>query len=479
MQTVLSLLHGFLNPFTCSFSTPSPTPRQIMRPLPDLPLEIWLEIFQFATYVQQHATIVPLDPFTPKRVSNNVMGINTPSLSTRTKLSLVLVCRSWRAVAVQMLYDYVVIRSPARANALLAVLLNSAQISSTNRHTPSYGQWTRHIEIYTHARGADELRFLQTLFRIFQLCPKLRMLSGTWIHSLPTEFLDAISKLYGPSLQGMYWNDRSITMLPPSTTLEHAPNFLGSFKSLRVLDLRGYWGHTFSILKSSPPMLPRLQDLILSTSPRSLQAATALVLPSLRNLTLKTSVAGTEDMLVQFLKVHGSSLTSIDLPSPAADSDPEPDTSQLRRTAFHLNPDIFLQDDLCPNLETLTFPTTSPPLSPDIKHPLRRIGLRGVRADGLYPDKETGTKVHLMSFTSSHYPNLEVIRTIGFLVEADTDSLIKDIFIWWVEKFEKQGVDFLDGEGVLWAYSDDEACRAEDATIFCPGRAAEEKKVEY
>jgi len=59
-----------------------------------------------------------------------------------------------------------------------------------------------------------------------------------------------------------------------------------------------------------------------------------------------------------------------------------------------------------------------------------------------------------MSFTPSRYPKLELVRTVGFLVDAETDSLIKDIFIWWVERFEKQGIDFLDGEGVLWAYSD-------------------------
>jgi hypothetical protein len=80
-----------------------------------------------------------------------------------------------------------------------------------------------------------------------------------------------------------------------------------------------------------------------------------------------------------------------------------------------------------------------------------------VRAESLYPDKKTNTGRHLMTFTPSRYPNLELVRTVGFLVDADTDSLIKDIFIWWVERFEKQGIDFLDGEGVLWAYDSTES----------------------
>ncbi|KAF8070446.1 hypothetical protein FPV67DRAFT_1668299 [Lyophyllum atratum] len=443
-----TLLQKYCSPFNCSLSTNTSTPQT--RP-PQLPQEIWLEIMSFATHVHQHATIAPLDPFTQKRVSTNVMGPNTPSLSTRTKLFLVLVCRSWWKLAVQILYNHLVIRSPARANAILAVLQRSSCSPDGKGSIGGYGQWTRHVEIHTHARGAGSLSFLQTIFLIFQACPNLRMLSGTWNHRLPIEFLDAISKLYGPSLQGVYWNDRSSVNFPQTTTLA-SPEFLASFSSLHVLDLRNYWGKSVS---QSSVTLPRVEDLILSSTPRSLAIATALGLPALRNLTLKAcSDSAPTNHFIKFLKAHGASLISVDLPSPSADSDPEPDTSQIRRTASHTSPDIFLRDNLCPNLVTLTFPTTSQPLSPDINHPLRRIGLRGVRAESLYPDKATNSRGHLMSFTPDRYPELEVIRTVGYLVEADTDSLIRDVFIWWVEKFEKQGVDFLDGEGVLWKYMD-------------------------
>jgi len=269
---------------------------------------------------------------------------------------------------------------------------------------------------------------------------------------LPIEFLNAISGLYGPSLQGIYWNDLSSVILPEGATLA-SPEFLASFSSLRVLDLRRYGGE--SVSKSSTVTLPEVEHLIISNTQRSLAIATVLGLPALRSLTLKSgSECAPTEYISNFLKTHGASLVSVDLPSPSVDSDPEPDTSQIRRTACHTNPDLFLQNNLCPNLVTLTFPITSPPLSPDICHPLRCIGLRGVRADSLYPDKTTNTKGHLMSFTLDRYPKLEVIRTVGYLVDADTDSLIKDVFIWWVDKFEKQGVDFLDGEGVLWEYMD-------------------------
>ena len=443
---------------TSSLTTPASLPSPRLKPPRDLPIEIWLEIFQFATYVHQHNTIAPLNPFTLKRVSTNVMAVNVPSLSARTKLSLVCVSRSWRRYAIQIAYEYVVIRSPARAAALLAVLRSSqvAYDDGQGRNT-GYGQWTRHIEIFTHARGASELHYLQTLFHIFQACPNLRMLSGMWNHTLPVEFINAISRLYGPSLQGLYWNELcSNDHLPVAT-----PQFLASFQSLRVLDLRNFVGGPISSQLGEyfpRPLLPKLQHLIISTYPQSLTLATALSLPALRNLVVKTAISGEPplDILTAFLKVHGPSLVSVDIPSPSADTEPEPDTALLRRNLPHINPDIFLQPDLCPNLVSLAFPTTSPPLGSHVHRSLRRIGLRGVRAEDLYPDKKTSTRAHLMSFTPNRYPNLELVRTVGFLVDADTDSLIKDIFIWWVEKFERQGIDFLDGEGVLWAYDSTE-----------------------
>ncbi|KAF8236028.1 hypothetical protein L208DRAFT_1358023 [Tricholoma matsutake] len=462
MEASLKLLYKVVNPFNCSLTPSNSLPSQTLKSQPDLPLEIWMEIFQLATYVHQQSTIAPLNPFTLRRVSTNVMAVNVPSLSARTKLSLVLVCRSWRRIAIQIFYEYVVIRSPARATALLAVLRSSRAAyddgGDSQHHNIGYGQWTRHIEVYTHARGTNELQYLQTLFHIFQACPNLHMLSGMWNHPLPVEFLDAISRLYGQSLQGLYWNEVCPIDHPPVAT----PQFLASFRSLGILDLRNFVGGAIS---NNPgecfprPSLPRLQDLIISTYPQSLTLATALSLPALRNLTVKTAVSGEPplDLLIAFLQVHGPALVSVDIPSPSADSEPEPDTALLRRNLPHINPDIFLQPDICPNLVSFAFPTTSPPLGAHVHRSLRRIGLRGVRAESLYPDKRTSTRGHLMSITPSRYPNLELVRTVGFLVDADTDSLTKDIFIWWAERFEKHGIDFLDGEGVLWAYDSTES----------------------
>lgn len=432
------------------------------QPPPDLPLEIWLEIFQFATYVHQHYTIKPLDPFVPRRITTNAMGANTPSLAMRTKLALVLVSRSWRRIAVQILYRHVVIRSPARANAMLQAFERSriprpSSHSSETPHTTQeaqsygYGEWTRYIEVYTFVRGSSDIKFLQTTFKILRCCPNLHFLSGNWIHQLPIEFLQGLSGVLGPSLLGLSWKD--------SDSLA-TPEFLGSFKSLRILDLRHFTGRDPAVRSPSAPRptLPCVTDLIVSTHSRSLSTATLIDLPNLRNLTLRTPGWSSRDHepLKAFLKVHGRCLLAVDLPPPAADSELDPDNAPYKRGSDHVPPDSFLGPEVCSNLESLTYSCTSSDFI-TLPHPnLRRIGIRGITAESLYPDKPSDTKTHLISLTVEKYPRLELIQTAGFLVEAHGDSMIKDVCIWWVERFEAMGVMFLDGEGVMWAYSEPE-----------------------
>jgi len=367
-----------------------------------------------------------------------------------------------------LLYEHLLIRNPTRAAAIFQVLEESSRSRTQERDTgpeaqPSgYGHWTRHIEIHTFSRGSGDIRYLQILFRIFRYCPNIKILSGTWIYQLPIVFLNGLSKVYGPSLSALYWKERNDG--PPESYIPlSTPEFLGSFRSLRVLDIRHFVG---ADPWSRPgctraPTLPLLEDLILSTHPRSLSTATILQLPALRNLILRTPTYDerSEALLIAFLKFHGPSLVSVDLSSPSPDSEPETDSTISRRTFSHINPDLFLNPDHCPILESITFPITSPPLAPQIHSAVRRIGLRGVRSDGLYPDKQSMTRDHLMAITSDKYPDLELIQTVGYLVDADrNDELIKDIFIWWVEKFEEVGIDFLDGEGVLWTYTEPINC---------------------
>ncbi|KAJ7760977.1 hypothetical protein B0H16DRAFT_1531324 [Mycena metata] len=450
MLRILERVHGLTFPFTCLWTVASRT--QIWKPLPNLPLEIWLEIFQWSTYVYRSTTIEPLSPLTLTHTPTDVMGANTPILSTRTKCALVRVCKSWRRISLPILYSHTVIRSPSRAALILQVLRNSHSDNS------NYGHWTRHIELFTHARGSTDIRFLQTIFRIFQYCPRLRMLSATWRIVVPKEFLDAVSRLYGPTLQGLYWDEQKHALEKTHASLD----FLASFHSLRILDLRNFVGDSLPSREDSPPpTLPCLNHIILSNQGLNISVAAALNLPALHTLTLQSLVGHPVrlDLITKLLDAHGPSLITVHLPSPSSGSDNEP--SQLRAPALHIPPSLFLRPGACPNLDTFTFGANSPAITFESNEPhahpaLRRIALHSVRADALYPSRGPNeTQTHLRSFTRAAYPHLEMVRTAGFLVDADVDSVVKDVFIYWGERFERDGVDFQDGEGVVWMYGDD------------------------
>ncbi|TEB38503.1 hypothetical protein FA13DRAFT_1681967 [Coprinellus micaceus] len=464
MQTILGRLDGFLYPFYCQFATPNPVqplppPRD---PLCGLPLELWLEIFQLATYSSRSTSIKPTDPFaTHRALTRNIINtMNTPALALQTKLALVAVCKAWRSLGTPILYCHIVVRSPMRAALILRTLEDTKRdpLSGPNpASNPSlgHGRWTRHIEIFTHSRGCTSAKYLQTVFSILQHCPYLRILSGTWNHTLPPTFLDAVSTLYGPSLEGLYWNEttdklgRQQYRFTASATLE----FLASFKSLLVLDLRHFK------LKNEPdineasmrPILPSVQHLIISTNPWSVATAACLILPGLRALTVITGSRlpelTREDRLHRLVKLHGSSLSTVDILSPTPD--------ESARMAKRLQPSLFLQPSACPNLTAISFPACSIPFSEGGHPSLRRIGLHGAKSESLYPDRAGDAKDHLKAILSSGcYPSLELVQTVGFYVETESDVLIKDIFIWWTEQFAKEGVDLLDGEGVLWEYEE-------------------------
>ncbi|KAJ2917735.1 hypothetical protein MD484_g2618, partial [Candolleomyces efflorescens] len=465
MQNIIERVQRFLTPFRCQFTDLRPLQRS-SQPNRELPPEIWLEIFEFATYVHRSATIKPLNPFTVKRASTNVMGVNTPVFALQTKLAIVAVCKSWRRLALPILYQHVVIRSPKRAERILKALQPSQATTDALQAPASCGQWTRHIEVFTHARGCASLTYLQTLFAIFRCCPNLQILSGTWIYLLPPEFLHAVSEMYGPSVEGLYWSETSDRIvrrqgspLTTSTTLA----FLSAFRSVRILDLRHFVAketldplHPDSESDAPSTILPLVEHLIVSTNTWSLSTANRLLLPRLHSLTVKPSTPDKTDhyQLVQLLQVHGQSLVFVDISLPSLDDEVESDSTVAQRTATHISLDIFLQPDRCPNLTSIVFPATSPVPSDQIHPSLRRIGVRGVRAEALYPDRSGDARDHLNAINPDRYPNLELIQTIGFLVEAAGDNLVKDIVIWWAEKFEKYGIDFLDGEGVLWAYTE-------------------------
>ncbi|OSD07027.1 hypothetical protein PYCCODRAFT_1403917 [Trametes coccinea BRFM310] len=472
-----------------------------------LPPELWLEIFRYATHVPRARTIAPADPFAPERPANYAWGVNSPVQSVRTKCALVGVCRAWRALATELLYEHVVLSSARRVHLFCRTLYESrgeewkrvatgrAGHDAWVKAAMGHGRWVRHLEVQRWARSHQWTQYWQCLMRSLTFCPKLRVFSGLWQTPLPQGVLAALEQYLPSTLQELYWQQDSVLIaakeLPVLTT-----SFISKFSALRVLDLRkicvldaerSLQDVTFATLT-----LPRVAYLALPTCPLMLRFASKQGLPALQYLILDAAGAPrtvwahwVSKELTTFLDTHGHKLTTVELLPPI--------TQSFRPGPVGIS--AFLSPKACPNLDTLVFDcrekaicpspaalarlsdrearegvervmitqgllgngVAAPPL--EEPHPrLRRVGIRGMGMSRLCPNKPTQAQAHLRAFAGCHafFPALEVVRTLGFMVASLTDPCAPDVFIWWTERFEKVGVDLQDGEGVVWMLEEEE-----------------------
>lgn len=406
----------------------------------DLALELWLDIFRYATYVHEAVDITPIDAFLPQQPSTNVMGLNTHTTSMQTKCTLVSVCHAWRRVSLALLYEFILITSPRKADMILR---------SFQRTPKSCGTWTRHIQVQTYARGSDSMNYLTNIYKICTLCPNIRMFSGTWEHGLPPKFLQYFSELLGPTLQGISW-------APTSTYSMWSlrPDFFSPFRSLRVLnvDLKGDPSEQSiaTLSACSKPVVPRLEHVVMTAYPESFLMVTALDLPALCRVTVDSIPYCMPDDSIPirpFLQVHGHKITYLELRLPPVH-------------CVHFSPrkvTTFLELNQCPNLRDLIYDVRFSHfggLDLPIKS-LRRIGLRGVHSSIMISTDPGGVSDHFETFTPDNFPALETVLTVEFFVESFADrDVSKDQFIWWTDKLGKAGVDLQDGEGVVWECDD-------------------------
>ncbi|KAF4620814.1 hypothetical protein D9613_000519 [Agrocybe pediades] len=379
------------------------------------------------------------------------MADNTPTSALRTKLALVLVSKAWRCLAVQILYKHVAIRSPMRALAILKSLEDSRS-SNFPLQPADYAQWIRHIEVFTFSRGSNDITHLQTIYKILMRCTNLQIFSGWWTRPLPHAFLDAVAQQLGPVISGLYWNDMDVSYR--GITMEASLKFICSFQSLSVLDLRHITeAESGSLVAESCPTLPRLKHIVLSTRKESLVMATALRLPSLRDLVMEASLyrTKTDGLMKLFLQANGASLTSVDLKLSLKAGQLESDITRLQPDlSCDVSPDLFLDPQNCPFLEGFAFPARASEIT--VSSPcLRRIGIRGAHREGLDVDKPSSLREHLMSIDVKKFPNLQVIMMIDFVAEAQGDyDTLKKFFVRWNDRFSEMDVEFLDGAAMQY-----------------------------
>lgn len=555
---------------TSGSETAAETPKVTYQSLPS---ELLLEIFRYATFVPRSRKLTPGDPFLPSRPDNG--SANTSAMSARTKFHLVLVCKEWRRLANELLYEYVVISSLRRARLLSRTLTETAQktpqngISSSQIPGANYslGHWIRHLEVHSGIRNSEKNPFLNGLASILIKCTNLLSFSAFWTYEVPAAFLDGLLQTTKNTLHGLSWTqpqfrfDYNGTISEPILTSRS----LNSLRNLKILELLEMPKHSFPVparisagedesalvQRSSLPVsqsgivLPCLSTLRIASVPALFAFASTISLPSLDTVIVDSSATYSDfsefhpqDIstasspltytLIQFIAVHGRSIRSLEIVPPKdrqrIRSGPGDEPVDGRRAGYipspyPISPGFFLQPGLCPDLQSIVFdcrersmvypisfelavgltgrhsngrgsvsptpsdafdgtvPSAPPTLIFDIDLPLsisskptlltqrhatlRRVGIRGLDINRLYPSKPCHSQEHLLSLlnlkegSNDLLPSLTRAQAIDLHVENSWDGNAKDIFIWWAERFDVVGTDLVDGECVLWLYDEE------------------------
>ncbi|KAG0701007.1 hypothetical protein DFH29DRAFT_982875 [Suillus ampliporus] len=161
------------------------------RNLPRFPPELWLTIFSLATNVPG---LLSCDGPTPSDLPRPIVKEHEQRLlkeSLITKRNIILVCRTWHALATEFLYRSVLITRPATLSALL-VALNRR---SSGAARSAYVGWHLIISLL-----ANVIRQFPNLSIITLSMPMLPY-NDCWLRQLPKSVVVALAESCGPSLR--------------------------------------------------------------------------------------------------------------------------------------------------------------------------------------------------------------------------------------------------------------------------------------
>jgi hypothetical protein len=171
-----------------------------------IPPEIWLEIFDYATGCVPRLLDIdvpdPLEcpsdmPFT------DYYDLDLVRLSLRTKLSLVLVCRSWHNIAIDLLHQVLLFDS-----------LDTCRTLHNNFETSwatGVGPHVRHVLLGTLDRKA--YRYLPSIFRKLSNVKILSLWNATVALS-DERTADVMASMFGPSLRKLHVYAEQLTGQP-------------------------------------------------------------------------------------------------------------------------------------------------------------------------------------------------------------------------------------------------------------------------
>jgi len=366
-----------------------------------LPVELWLHIFRLSTItpLTHRLRAITYHPFQ----TIPLIAAQDDAEAVKTKLALVRVCKAWRALAIDLLYEDIWMGSPGKLPKLLAGL------DGDDLDFPDRGRWIRRASLPYTSSATLTPRPLEAV-KILEHCPRLEVLVRVGPfrpdEDLRFEFPAECPPL--PSLKRLDWwhvNDaaRSGGINSVGDVLHAAPN-------LEYLSLGGYV--KFVHLQRSTINLPVLTTLrILRLNVLFVQQTTQWSMPSLRCLVIDT----VEDIgiLEPFWDAFGAQIRTVELGHSLS--------YYVYDTLSYILPG-------CPNLEVLNYYvhfTAIPSSFSDTFYSLKTVGLHA-HPNLLLPPESTEywrrIQDHIAMLCRPSFPSLKTVILYG-----DWDAVIEDI----------------------------------------------------
>lgn len=139
-----------------------------------LPTELWIKVFKHISHIPGVLDIS--DPRAVEAYSEDENGIilhNIHSESMKTKLSISLVCSSWRKLILPFLFEYIIIRSSRQVHVVAKTL---ERLRKTQDYEAYYGRRIRRLEIVMEYTHWDE-EAVDSLAVVLDHCPNLVVFS--------------------------------------------------------------------------------------------------------------------------------------------------------------------------------------------------------------------------------------------------------------------------------------------------------------
>ncbi|KAF5344286.1 hypothetical protein D9758_012361 [Tetrapyrgos nigripes] len=286
--------------------------------LPELPPELWLSIFAFATELHDALNEVQSLFKFPGEVRAIQKYKKSYRSSLVTRRRLLLVCKQWRSLAIPFVYRHLLLERRQTLPLLLRTLWASSRNSQENGETTPFGCYTKRLDICLREDSVDvgpthgEILYYLPNTEIIVFCGR-----DYWNYNLPPIFISSLEKA-GSSVRVLNWQSPAFS---PSVGAHHP--ILSSTPNLTSLQL--HWiGFTANPLLSLP-LLPHLRALSLirlndpcPDHPEPLLEHTINPFPALTQIRLAPAWLIKDAHVQAILQFCSSTISSVHLSSTSA-----------------------------------------------------------------------------------------------------------------------------------------------------------------